>query len=158
MKPGYTLLVGTELERHPPERGALPVVVAGGCCTTCCCCCCCCAYVVGGLAGAAVGAALARDEGAGAKAAIADYWARIGWTFLAALALGAAGFAFPGFWLPAAALALFGLPVAQALGSLVMFVNQDPAARRAAVKVTVAWFAFTVIGAWLTAVLFKSCK
>lgn len=93
---------------------------------------------------------MAKSDGEGAKAALSRYWSIVGFTFVLTLLFGFAGFAFSGFWILAAGLVLLGLPVAQAVGSLVMFVNRDPVVRRAALKVTAAWIAFTLLGAWLT--------
>jgi hypothetical protein len=145
-----------ELERHPPERGALPVVVAGGCCTTCCCCCCCCAYVVGGLAGAAVASAVAANDGIGARDAVGRYWRLVGWSLLGVVVLALGGLLWPAFLLLALGLLTVGVPIFQAIAALVMFTNGYPGVRRAAIKVTLAWLVCTLFGWWVTVAMFKS--
>jgi hypothetical protein len=112
--------------------------------------------VVGGLAGAALGSALAAKESELAKDAIGGYWSLVGWTLLAVLVLGLAGLLNPAFWLLALGLLTVALPIVQAVASLIMFGKKHPDVRRAALKVTGAWLVFTLFGWGVTVAIYNS--
>lgn len=103
-----------------------------------------------------MGSALATKESQFAKDAIGSYWSLVGWTLLAVLVLGLAGLMNPAFFLLALGLLTVGLPIVQAIASLIMFGKKHPGVRRAALKVTGAWLVFTLFGWGITVAIYNS--
>jgi hypothetical protein len=101
-----------------------------------------------------MGSASGAKESEFAKAAIGSYWSLVGWTLLAVLVLGLAGLLNPAFWLLALGLLAVGLPIVQAIASLIMFGKKHPGVRRAALKVTGAWLVFSLFGWGITVALY----